>query len=132
MINGVPGEYRPQFWFYASGAAREKKNNKGYYQNLLNNYPNNIPSNAENVIDADIPRTFPNEDFLNEENLKKLRNILLVYSRRNPKIGYCQGFNYFAARLLFIFEQEVFNYLIFFLIFFKMFRKMLFGFLHKF
>ena len=106
MINGVPGEYRPQFWFYASGAAREKKNNKGYYQNLLNNYPNNIPSNAESIIDADIPRTFPNEDFLNEENLKKLRNILLVYSRRNPKIGYCQGFNYFAARLLFIFENE--------------------------
>ena len=106
MISGVPGEFRPQFWFYASGAAREKKNNKGYYQNILNNYPDNIPSNWENIIDADIPRTFPDEKNLNEDDPKKLRNILVAYSRRNPKIGYCQGFNYFAARLLFIFENE--------------------------
>ena len=106
MISGVPGEFRPQFWFYASGAAREKKNNKGYYQNILNNYPDNIPSNWENIIDADIPRTFPDEKNLNEDDPKKLKNILLAYSRRNPKIGYCQGFNYFAARLLFIFENE--------------------------
>ena len=106
MIQGVPGEFRPQFWFYASGAAREKKNNKGYYQNILNNYPDNIPSNWENIIDADIPRTFPDEKNLNEDDPKKLKNILLAYSRRNPKIGYCQGFNYFAARLLFIFENE--------------------------
>ena len=106
MINGVPEEFRPQFWFYASGAAREKKNNKDYYENILNNYPDYIPSNWENVIDADIPRTFPDEKNLNEEDPKKLRNILVAYSRRNPKIGYCQGFNFFAARLLLIFEDE--------------------------
>jgi hypothetical protein len=34
--------------------------------------------------------------------------LLLAYSRRNISIGYCQGFNFIAGRLLKTFESEVY------------------------
>lgn len=34
-----------------SGAKREKKNNPNYYKNILKNYPNDIPSPYEKIID---------------------------------------------------------------------------------
>ena len=52
-------------------------------------------------------RTYPNEEYFKKaENQKKLRNILLAYSRRNSKIGYCQGFNFIVAKLLMLFDRE--------------------------
>ncbi len=38
--------------------------------------------------------------------LKKLRNVLLAYSRRNISIGYVQGFNFIVGRLLKINQNE--------------------------
>ena len=55
-----------------------------------------------------------------------LRNILICYSIRNSSIGYCQGFNFIALRIIEVVQNEViFNFL-----FLKNYnRKMLFGFL---
>ena len=47
------------------------------------------------------------EFYKKEENLQKLKNILSCYSIRNASIGYCQGFNFIAGRLLEILEDEV-------------------------
>jgi hypothetical protein len=81
-----------------------------YYNNILNNYPDYIPSLYEQTIDKDITRTFPDEKFFqNKENLNKLRNILVAFSRRNSSLGYTQGFNLIVGRILEIVQDEVIN-----------------------
>ena len=82
--------------------------NKDYYLNLSRKFPESIPSPYQNQIEMDLHRTFPQDPFFHrEENINKLRNVLLAYSRRNISIGYCQGFNFIVGRLLKIFESEV-------------------------
>jgi hypothetical protein len=81
--------------------------NHNYYEKLLNFSKQNKSLN-EHQIDMDLKRTFPEILFFKkEENLQKLKNILLCYSIRNASIGYCQGFNFIAGRLLQILEDEV-------------------------
>ena len=88
----------------SSGARREMINNPNYYYNLLNNYPDFVPSFYESSIE----RTFPFENFFQKkETLKSIYNILLVFSRRNVSIGYCQGFNFIVGRLYQIIKNEV-------------------------
>ena len=73
--------------------------NPNYYNNLLNNYPENIPSPFEAQINLDLGRTYPNDSFFTEkENIKKLKNILIAVSRRETTIGYCQGFNFIVGK----------------------------------
>ena len=38
--------------------------NPNYYNNLLNNYPENIPSPFESQINLDLGRTYPNDPYL--------------------------------------------------------------------
>ena len=79
-----------------------------YYHNILNNYPDYIPSIFEQAIEKDLNRTFPEEEFFQKkENIDKLRNILLAFSRRNSSIGYNQGFNFIVGRILEVMEDEV-------------------------
>ncbi len=104
---GVSNKIRPKMYLNLTGAKMEKENHKNYYFNLINNFPKNIPNKFLNIIEADLNRTFiENEYFHNEKNLNKLKNILLAYSRRNSKIGYCQGFNFIVGKLLLIFDYE--------------------------
>lgn len=91
-----------------SDAYSEKRNNPYYYKSLLE-YPEEIPSIYENQIDLDIVRTFPYDEFYqvdNGSNLKKVKRILVAYSRRNVSIGYCQGFNFIAARIYKFIQNE--------------------------
>ena len=86
--------------------------NPNYYKNLLNNYPENIPSPFEAQINLDLGRTYPNDSFFTEkENIKKLKNILIAVSRRETTIGYCQGFNFIVGKILKICENEVIIFL---------------------
>ena len=107
LLKKSPDKNRAKYWFLLSGAEREKNLHPGYYHNILYEYPDYIPSKYKTIIDADLDRTCPNEDFFKKpENRKKLSNVLVAYSRRNCKIGYCQGFNFIVAKLLLIFEEE--------------------------
>lgn len=45
-----------------------------------------------------------------------LKNILLNYSRRNVTVGYCQGFNFIAGRLIKILENEEYAFWVFVMI----------------
>jgi hypothetical protein len=55
-----------------------------------------------------LERTFPLDPFFQDQrNIIKLKNILLAYSRRNSTIGYCQGFNFIAGKILKNCEDEV-------------------------
>lgn len=103
-------------WLMCSGAYRDKVNNPNYYKTLLKN-KNNYPDYSEYTIDKviittklnqDLKRTFPkNEKFNTKENLKILKNVLIAYSRRNTAIGYVQGFNFIAGRIIQIVNDEV-------------------------
>ena len=107
LLKKSPEKNRAKYWFLLSGAEREKNLHPGYYHNILYEYPDYIPSKYKTIIDADLDRTCPTEDFFKKiENRKKLSNVLVAYSRRNCKIGYCQGFNFIVAKLLLIFEEE--------------------------
>lgn len=90
----------------SSGALREKENNIGYYETLVN-FPPGIPSPYENQIDLDLHRTFPEDPFFQlDSTISSLRNVLLAYSRRNVTIGYCQGFNFIAGRIIKTIKNE--------------------------
>ena len=107
LLKKSPDKNRAKYWFLLSGAEREKNLHPGYYHNIIYEYPDYIPSKYKTIIEADLDRTCPTEDFFKKpENRKKLSNVLIAYSRRNCKIGYCQGFNFIVAKLLQIFEEE--------------------------
>ena len=97
--------YRKKLWMISSGAKKEMKEHPNYYNNILTNYPEEMSNIHHEIILKDLPRTFPDK---NDEELyyKKLENILIAYSRRNPFLGYCQGFNFIVYFVLKIIKKE--------------------------
>ena len=80
------------------------KNNPNYYETLKNNNQP-YPTCSFNQIELDLRRTYPylkEQDEL-EEKIKPLRNVLVTFVKRNCLIGYQQGMNFLADRLLDIF-----------------------------
>ena len=84
-----------------------------YYNDLLN-LSKEVPSLYANDIEKDLDRT--NQVLLSENKVYKemLRNILICYSIRNSSIGYCQGFNFIALRIIEIAQNEVILFYLFF------------------
>lgn len=79
-----------------------------YYNDILYEYPDYVPSLFEKNIESDLNRTFPDEEYFQDpDNINKIRNILKAFSRRNCSIGYTQGFNFIVGRILQIMEDEV-------------------------
>ena len=109
LYNFIPNKDRGEYWFIITGAKLEYENNKDYYQQLINlieKYPN-LPFSK--TISLDMNRTFPNKPYFknNAKNLKKLSNILQAFALRNcASIGYCQGFNYIAAQILLVLDDQ--------------------------
>ncbi len=59
------------------------------------------PNPCFQQINLDLRRTFFELKIEKSESLiEKLRNVLTVYTKRNPTIGYCQGMNFLVGRLL--------------------------------
>ncbi|KAM0751672.1 TBC-domain-containing protein [Meredithblackwellia eburnea MCA 4105] len=96
---GVPISFRPKIWAECSGANEARE--PGLYQELLSLHRGE-ENQCLNQIDMDCHRTFPTNVFFagNGPGVAKLRNVLIAYSWRNPKIGYCQGMNNLTATLL--------------------------------
>ena len=66
-----------------------------------------VPCPSEKQIILDLRRTFPEEkECMTEKFLEKLKNILICYSIRNTTVGYCQGMNFIAGRILLIMGDE--------------------------
>ena len=66
-----------------------------------------VPCPSEKQIMLDIRRTFPDEKkCMTEKFLEKLKNVLICYSIRNTTVGYCQGMNFIAGRILLIMGDE--------------------------
>ena len=51
ILKGVDENYRADLWFFSSGAKREMDNNKGYYEFLINEYPQEYPSHFISQIE---------------------------------------------------------------------------------
>ena len=101
-----PANHR-RLWLKCSGALGQKLSNPGYYEAMKKQgffYPNP----AFQQIELDLPRTYPNVEDEQELSslLEPLRNVLYCIVIRNPTIGYCQGMNFIAARLLFCMKEE--------------------------
>ena len=66
------------------------------------------PNPCFRQIEQDVARTFPDDEFFAfPQTQTKIKNILQAYVKRNPTVGYCQGMNFLAARLLKILHEEV-------------------------
>ena len=91
---------------------------KNFYYNLLHKFPEDIPSLFESQIDLDLGRTYPKDPFFKKkENIAKLKNVLIAFTRRESTIGYCQGFNFIVGKILKVCENEVIKNIILFYIF---------------
>ncbi|GAA5976500.1 hypothetical protein JCM11641_001322 [Rhodosporidiobolus odoratus] len=97
---GVPIAYRPKIWAECSSANEARE--PALYQELLAQKESVGEKQCLKQIDMDCHRTFPTNVFFagNGPGVGKLRNVLVAYSRKNPKVGYCQGMNNLVATLL--------------------------------
>jgi hypothetical protein len=101
---GTPDFYRSKLWILCSGAKKQINENP-YYYSSLKKLSLEVPSLCRVQIEKDIKRTI---NLGNDPNFyEKLKNILICYSIRNSSIGYCQGFNFIVARLLYVLKDEV-------------------------
>ncbi|CCH45069.1 TBC domain-containing protein C4G8.04 [Wickerhamomyces ciferrii] len=104
VSNGIPMKYRAKIWSELTGS--ENLMTPSEYYKLVHESKSN--EEAESQIELDLYRTMPFNIFFkdNGPGLKKLKNILIAYSRKFPNIGYCQGMNFIAANILLVFSNE--------------------------
>lgn len=102
--NGIPMKYRTKIWSELSGS-KSLMTPSEYYKLV---YETKANEEAESQIELDLYRTMPFNIFFkdNGPGLKKLKNILIAFSRKYSGIGYCQGMNFIVANLLLVFRNE--------------------------
>ena len=104
---GIHCFHNKQIWLQASGARGSIIDHPGYYESLKNSFVE-YPNPSYSQIDLDLKRTFPEDEMFKQEHvINTLRNVLVSYTRRNPSVGYCQGLNFVAGRLLKYLSEEV-------------------------
>eukprot|EP00039_Didymoeca_costata_P033040 m.40424 g.40424 ORF g.40424 m.40424 type:complete len:1234 (+) comp9663_c0_seq2:283-3984(+) len=117
--NGVPDACRQQVWTKLINQwVGDIRNRKGpnYYNRLAREHHRSNRGRKHRAwikqIDLDLHRTFPTNKYFNLDDgaaLKKLRRVLIAFSRYSTKVGYCQGFNFIAGfALLFLTEEMAF------------------------
>lgn len=103
---------RPYVWFNLSSADILKSNYPpGFYKKACNNKSKNKTEKellVENSILKDIERTyFDNKELsCNNSNTDELFRVLKAYSILDEEVGYCQGINFLALRLLNVIKDE--------------------------
>ncbi|TQB69434.1 hypothetical protein MPDQ_001870 [Monascus purpureus] len=102
VLGGIPVTLRAKVWSECSGAFTMRA--PGYYDHLLKGVGGSEPDPSVIAqIDMDIRRTLTDNVFFRKgPGVKRLREVLVAYARRNPEVGYCQGMNLIAASLLLI------------------------------
>ncbi|KAI5301054.1 hypothetical protein KEM56_002016 [Ascosphaera pollenicola] len=100
VLGGIPVSYRAKIWSECSGASELRV--PGLYDELVKGEDGADADEAVVAqIETDIHRTLTDNVFFRKgPGVQKLHEVLLAYSRRNPKIGYCQGMNLIAGSLL--------------------------------
>lgn len=103
FIKGLSTQKRIEYW-RTIGRIKEKiAESKSLYSSLLKK-----KSKSEIAISLDITRTYPSLDFFKYgmKGYDQLFRVLKGISLTFPKVGYCQGMNFFSAIILLIMGNE--------------------------
>ncbi|KPA80528.1 putative GTPase activator protein [Leptomonas pyrrhocoris] len=104
---GIPHHLRGVMWLTLTGMALKVDENEYFCATLLRRNGYVTGPNAE-AIAADVQRTFPGHPYFSERDvgIYKLTNVLHALCWRNPLLSYCQSFNFLAAFLLLVLDDE--------------------------
>ena len=97
---GIPDKYRKLIWPLLVDFRAVKRSANFEYNALL------VESSSENIIDCDVPRTFPIELRDRQKKMESLRNVLVAYSNADKEIGYIQGMNFIAGMFVKYVDEE--------------------------
>ncbi|KPI90694.1 putative GTPase activator protein [Leptomonas seymouri] len=104
---GIPHHLRAVMWLTLTGMALKVDENEYFCAKLLrrNGY---VTGPTANAIAGDVQRTFPGHPYFSDEDvgIYKLTNVLHALCWRNPLLSYCQSFNFLAAFLLLVLDDE--------------------------
>ena len=93
--NGIPPGRRGEIWQQMVGAdGLRSREVTGYFEGLVQveEEDEGEPSAAVRQIELDLARTFPGHRFFETDaGQAQLRQVLVAYSLRNPRVGYVQG-----------------------------------------
>ncbi|KAG5490393.1 hypothetical protein JKF63_00513 [Porcisia hertigi] len=104
---GIPHHLRGVMWLTLTGMALKVDENEYFCAELLRRNGYVTGPNAV-AIAADVQRTFPCHPYFSDKDvgIYKLTNVLHALCWRNPLLSYCQSFNYLAAFLLLVLDDE--------------------------
>ncbi|KAI8112700.1 hypothetical protein M9434_004021 [Picochlorum sp. BPE23] len=103
---GIPPELRKHVWLHLSGA-HAVKHASGTFGYMYYIEKSKLNENCRRQIDLDVPRTFPNNQWIQSDvGQVSLKRVLYAFSAENTVIGYCQGMNYVASMLLLALEYD--------------------------
>lgn len=87
VLQGVPPELRRRVWLEVAGAdARRREAHASYYPAMLALGLHESP--FVHQIELDVPRTFPNNPWVQgEEGQAALRRVLIAFARHKPDVG---------------------------------------------
>lgn len=104
---GIPHHLRGVMWLTLTGMALKVDENEYFCAMLLRRNGYVTGDNAA-AIAADVQRTFPSHPYFSERDvgIYKLTNVLHALCWRNPLLSYCQSFNFLAAFLLLVLDDE--------------------------
>lgn len=93
----IDKDTRVRMWKLLADIKSSMRKNPDYYTHLVK-FEDKSAQEFAGIIGMDVKRT--PDATANEEHSRKLTNILLAYSMRNSKVGYCQGLNMLASYFL--------------------------------
>eukprot|EP01094_Clydonella_sp_ATCC50884_P012708 TRINITY_DN2300_c0_g4_i1.p1 TRINITY_DN2300_c0_g4~~TRINITY_DN2300_c0_g4_i1.p1 ORF type:complete len:1174 (-),score=325.30 TRINITY_DN2300_c0_g4_i1:38-3130(-) len=104
---GAPRALRGELWQVCSGALYLRMQSPhGWYPYLLRAFSSK-QSEALPEIERDLERSLPEHTkYQSKEGIDSLRRVLVAYSWRNHRVGYCQSMNLIAAVLLLYMDEE--------------------------
>lgn len=103
LCKGMSTIKRIEYWKEMGRIDEHRRSNPRLYGHLQK-----TKSSSELAISLDVSRTYPSLDHFSAGMLgfHQLSRILKAVSLMFPKIGYCQGMNFFTALVLLIMDNE--------------------------
>lgn len=101
---GVPANLRAKIWKLLANAQQVTPQTSEQYKNMLQ-----LSSNCEKLIQRDIARTYPENDYFKDEagpGQEGLFNVIKAYSLHDEEVGYCQGSAFIVGLLLLQLSEE--------------------------
>lgn len=101
---GVPANLRAKLWKLLAGVQQVTPQTSQQYRDMLKR-----SSNCEKLIQRDIARTYPENDYFKDEagpGQEGLFNVIKAYSLHDEEVGYCQGSAFIVGLLLLQLDEE--------------------------